>query len=201
MKFNRGLVVGKFSPLHKGHELVIRRAFDLCREVVLLSYSNPQFPGCEAVRREQWLNELFPQARTLVVTREWLAERSGDFSEPILLPSNEAEASVHRRFTALLCLRVLQVTVDAVFTSEDYGDGFAKELTACFRAADPTFPEVQHVLVDRQRAQAPVSGTLIRGDIDAHRHWLSPPVYASFVGRVCILGGESSGKSTLAKAL
>ena len=42
---------------------------------------------------------------------------------------------------------------------------------------------------------------MIRADIEAHRQWLSPIVYASFVRRVCILGGESSGKSTLAEAL
>src|SRR4051812_4282824 len=114
MKFNRGLVVGKFSPLHKGHELVIRRAFELCREVVLISYSNPEFPGYETDLRERWLGQLFPKARTLVVTQQRLADWSAYLSEPLLMPSNEAEASVHRRFTALLCLRVLQVTVDAV---------------------------------------------------------------------------------------
>ena len=199
--FNRGLVVGKFSPLHKGHELVIRRAFEMCREVVLISYSNPEFPGCEAERREKWLTQLFPAARVLVVTQELLAHLPTNSHEPILMPLNEADDFVHRRFTALLCLRVLGITPDAVFTSEDYGAGFAQTLTACFREADQCATEVRHVLVDRERNQVPVSGTLIRDDIEANRHWLSPVVYASFVKRVCILGGESSGKSTLAETL
>jgi NadR type nicotinamide-nucleotide adenylyltransferase len=60
---------------------------------------------------------------------------------------------------------------------------------------------VAHVAVDRNRSEAPISGTLLRQDIHAHRSWLSPVVYASFVQRVCLLGGESSGKSTLARAL
>jgi NadR type nicotinamide-nucleotide adenylyltransferase len=49
--------------------------------------------------------------------------------------------------------------------------------------------------------QIPISGTTIRSDVHANRAWLSPIVYASFVRRVCMLGGESSGKSTLAEAL
>ena len=55
--------------------------------------------------------------------------------------------------------------------------------------------------MDRERAQQPVSGTLVRSDIHAHRRFLSPQVYADFVERICILGGESSGKTALAVAL
>jgi HTH-type transcriptional regulator, transcriptional repressor of NAD biosynthesis genes len=96
---------------------------------------------------------------------------------------------------------VLGVTVDAVFSSESYGDGFAAELTRCFRERQPDAPEVRHVMVDPARRQVPVSGTLLRADVHAHRHLLSPHVYASFVRRVCLLGGESTGKTTLAMAL
>jgi NadR type nicotinamide-nucleotide adenylyltransferase len=96
---------------------------------------------------------------------------------------------------------VFGVTVEAVFTSEDYGDGFAEELTRYFRERQPKCPAVEHVQVDRSRQKLPVSGTLLRQDIHAGREWLSPLVYASFVQRVCLLGGESSGKSTLAEAL
>src|SRR5436190_7066726 len=50
-RFRRGLVVGKFAPLHRGHELVIRRASDACEEVVIISYCKPEFAGCDAERR------------------------------------------------------------------------------------------------------------------------------------------------------
>jgi NadR type nicotinamide-nucleotide adenylyltransferase len=41
----------------------------------------------------------------------------------------------------------------------------------------------------------------VRADPLAYRAALSPHVYAGFVKRVCVLGGESSGKTTLARAL
>jgi HTH-type transcriptional regulator, transcriptional repressor of NAD biosynthesis genes len=50
-------------------------------------------------------------------------------------------------------------------------------------------------------ARVPVSGTQARLDPHAAREFLSPYVYARFVERVTLLGGESSGKSTLARAL
>jgi NadR type nicotinamide-nucleotide adenylyltransferase len=60
---------------------------------------------------------------------------------------------------------------------------------------------VEHVAVDPERRAAPISASAIRADVHACRDFLAPVVYASFVERVAILGGESSGKSTLARAL
>jgi HTH-type transcriptional repressor of NAD biosynthesis genes len=200
-RFQRGLVVGKFSPLHRGHEFIINRAQEECEEVFLISYSKPEMSGCEAARRDRWLSAIFPRARHLAVTDERLRQWVKPGEGALEVPANDADETTHRRFCGFLCQQVFGVTVEAVFTSEDYGDGFADELTRYFRERQPTCPVVNHVLVDRSRQKLPISGTLLRQDIHARREWLSPLVYASFVQRVCLLGGESSGKSTLAEAL
>lgn len=183
MKFRRGLVVGKFCPLHLGHECVIRRAVECCGEVFVLSYTNPEFPGCAPDKRRAWLAARFPQARSLVL------EASDD------LPPNDAEDTTHRHFTARICRERFGAAVDAVFTSETYGDGLAAELSRQFGLP------VQHVMVDAARSVIPVSGTQLRRDVHALHRFLSPEVYASFIERVALLGGESSGKTTLAAAL
>lgn len=200
-RFQRGLVVGKFAPLHRGHELVIGRALEMCEEVVLISYSQPEHSGCEPARRERWLAALFPTTRRLVVTDEILGARVGPGVELRRIPHNDANELDHRRFCAWLCLDLLGGPVEAVFTSEPYGDGFARELTRCFRERNAGAGAVHHELVDEARSLMPISGTALRQDVHRHRQWLSPEVYASFVQRICILGGESTGKSTLAAAL
>jgi NadR type nicotinamide-nucleotide adenylyltransferase len=117
------------------------------------------------------------------------------------LPFDTDEDRAHREFVAWICTHILQVRVEAVFTSEDYGDGFAQVLSDCFSAFDGRKHAVAHVCVDKSRQRIPISGTALRGDIFQHRSWLSPVVYESFVRRVCLLGGESTGKTTLAEAL
>lgn len=196
--FRTGLVVGKFAPLHRGHQLVLDEAIRRCGELIILSYSVPGLAGCEPARRERWLTTLYPSARVVVLDDPRLAEWCRDTGRaPVRLPANDDGDEVHRRLVGWLLREMLQVTVDAVFTSEAYGYGFAKQLGAMQGSASP----VTHVEIDRPRIRHRVSGTAVRADIHANRHLLDPVVYADFVDRVAIIGGESTGKTTLAQAL
>jgi len=183
-RFRTGLVVGKFAPLHLGHEFVIRAALARCDQVVLLSYSNPEFPGCEPGRRTSWLAARFPDTIRIVLS-------ATDES----IPDNSASDEAHRAFSAAVIARRTGLLIDAIFTSEDYGPGFAADLAR--RQRSP----VVHLAVDHARLNVPVSGTRLRSDIHGCRRFLSHEVYASFVERIGLLGGESTGKSTLAVAL
>ncbi len=195
--YRRGLVVGKFCPLHRGHMHLIRHAVDACDEVLVLSWTKPEFAGYGPAVRASWLARLFPGVRALVVDDAALARLcAGAGLAPRPVPYNDADAEVQRAFAAWLCRSVCGVTVDAVFTSEDYGDGFARALTRHF-GGEP----VRHVCVDRARTTVPVSGTRVRADVHGERAFLDPVVYGDFVRRACLLGGESSGKTTLAQAL
>lgn len=196
-KYKRGLVVGKFCPLHRGHELLIQRALDGCEEVLVVSYTKPEFPGYEPHRREAWLQAQCPAARIVVLDDARLAALCAQAGvAPRVLPHNDDDGELHRHFMGWLCWAVLQLPVDAVFSSEDYGPGFAAVLARHYASAPVT-----HVSVDPGRMQLPVSGTRVRHDPQAHSAWLSPAVRDTLVRRICILGGESSGKTTLACAL
>jgi HTH-type transcriptional regulator, transcriptional repressor of NAD biosynthesis genes len=78
---------------------------------------------------------------------------------------------------------------DTVFTSEDYGERYAALMGS------------RHVCVDRPRRQMPVSGTAVRSDPFAQWEFLEPPVRGWFAKRVCVLGAESTGTTTLAREL
>ena len=193
-RFQTGLVVGKFCPLHKGHEYLIETALEACERLVVISYAKPGYLGCEAEKRRTWLNALYPHIICLVVDDTWLLE-NGAASEFDVVPHDDADEYIHRRFTAWLCHTVLGETVDAVFTSEDYGDGFA-----CVVSGYQSAP-AKHICVDKARKAVPVSGTVIRQNIGQFRAYLSDVVFASFIKRAVFLGGESTGKSTLTKLL
>jgi HTH-type transcriptional repressor of NAD biosynthesis genes len=195
-----GLVVGKFAPLHNGHILLVERAASLCQRVVIISYSNPELPGYEAHRREDWLKKCFPSATVLVVTPQRLADWLGGRDVPAI-PENDAPDFTQREFVATLCSRILQSRIDVVFTSETYGDGFAAHLTRRFQTAQQNPPPVRHVLFDRERRVAPISSTALRTNLWRYWSFLPADVARSLVKRVVFLGGESSGKTVLATRL
>lgn len=78
---------------------------------------------------------------------------------------------------------------DTVFTSEDYGTAYAQFLGA------------KHFLVDKERTTIPISGTKVRENPYHVWEFLSKPVRASLARRIAILGAESTGTTTLARAL
>jgi NadR type nicotinamide-nucleotide adenylyltransferase len=86
-------------------------------------------------------------------------------------------------------IRWLGFAPDLVFTSEDYGARFAHYL-GC-----------EHVLVDKARRAMPVSGTAVRNDPLGCWEYLEPAVRAWYAKRICIVGAESTGKTTLARQL
>lgn len=78
---------------------------------------------------------------------------------------------------------------DVVFTSEDYGDRYAELMGS------------KHISVDKPRGRVSISGTAVRNDPFAHWDFIEPPVRGWFAKRVCVLGAESTGTTTLAKDL
>lgn len=86
-------------------------------------------------------------------------------------------------------IRWLGFVPDVVFTSEEYGPRFAEHL-GC-----------EHVFVDPPRRNVPISGTQVRADPLGSWEYLEPPVRAYYAVRVCLVGAESTGKSTLAASL
>ena len=86
-------------------------------------------------------------------------------------------------------VRWLGFVPDMVFTSEDYGERFAH------------FLGCEHILVDKDRQTVPISGTAVRSNPLGCWDFLEPPVRAWYAKRICLVGAESTGKTTLAQML
>jgi NadR type nicotinamide-nucleotide adenylyltransferase len=165
---DRGLVIGKFYPPHRGHHYLIRSARAAVAELTVIVCDLPgQVPSAQM--RADWLREVHPDVRVLVVDDCVDDDDSLGWAE----------------YTR----RCLGYAPDAVFSSEDYGERFAHYLGA------------RHVMVDRERTCVPMSGTQVRADPLACWDFLEPPVRAYYARRVCLVGAESTGKTTLAEAL
>jgi NadR type nicotinamide-nucleotide adenylyltransferase len=90
---------------------------------------------------------------------------------------------------ATVAIRLLGRAPDVAFTGESYGAAWARAMGSEFEMLDRT--------TDREAC----SGSAVRADPMGHWHCLEPCVRANYVRRVCVVGAESTGTTTLARDL
>jgi HTH-type transcriptional repressor of NAD biosynthesis genes len=172
----RGLVIGKFMPIHNGHIALINFAASHCNELIV-SMSFTPGDKIDPVLRFKWINEIFkdqPNIKPAIIV--------DDFDDETL-PINER--------TNIWAIRMREVypKIDILFSSEFYGESFAFNLQA------------EHTLFDEPRKSIPVSATLIRNSPFKYWDFIPVEVRPYFVKKVCFYGPESTGKSTMAEKM
>lgn len=165
----RGLVIGKFLPPHKGHLALIEFASRQCDELIV-SMSDAESDTIDAALRLQWLRQL---------TNARVESLKDDFDRPDL------PLDARTKIWADVITRAYG-KIDKVFSSEEYGEPFARNLSA------------EHTSFDINRSIFPVSGSLIRQSPFKYWDFIPREVQPYFVKRICFYGPESTGKSTTA---
>lgn len=168
-----GLVLGKFAPLHLGHQLVMDAATQSTDSQVFVIYDSPEVTNIPLSIRAEWIRNLYPKAE---VIEAWGGPTEVGLTEEIMRVQEDFLVKV-------LDGRV----VTHFFSSEEYGHHVAKRLGAI------------DVRVDQDRRKYPVSGTGIRSNPFTHREFLDPNVYSSLITKVLFIGAPSTGKSTIAE--
>lgn len=176
---NTGLVFGKFMPPHHGHLALVDFAAAHCQRVLVVLCVDPAEP-IPGELRLQWLREIFANRREIEVI--YLPY------DPAILPNSSVSSREISRVWAAAFQAQLP-PLDAVFTSEPYGDYLAE------------YMGIRHVLFDQPRLANPVSASQIRAQ--PWRYWehLPGPVRPYFVTKIALHGTESTGKTTFAERL
>ena len=173
-KRTSGLVLGKFMPLHRGHELLLRFAASFVDDlyVVVDHLENEWAPGST---RCKWVRQTVPGATVLYLDK--------------IHPQDPNEHPDFWNIWKTSLISILPSKPDYVLASEQYGFKLAEVLGA------------QYIPVDLKRENIAINATRIRQDIYGNWDFLSDAAKPDFLTRVCIFGPESTGKTTLTKAL
>ncbi len=145
--YKTGLVIGRFNPPHKGHSFLIDAALAQSQRVAVI-VCETKGEVIPASTRALWLQEIHPTSEVFVADDH---VSDGDHA---------GWASYVRD--------ILGYTPEALFTSESYGDLYAKVLGS------------KHVMVDRQRQSVPISATEVARHPSKHFAHLHPQVRAHF---------------------
>jgi HTH-type transcriptional regulator, transcriptional repressor of NAD biosynthesis genes len=169
----RGLVIGKFMPIHRGHIALINFAAAQCDELIV-SMSYTIHDPISAELRFLWIKEIFRHLPT--IKPHMVKDDFDDESLPLDVRTNVWSDFIERTYPP----------VEILFSSEEYGEPFAKNLGAEHRSFDP------------ERKNFPVSASRIRNKPFQYWDFIPPVVRPYFVKKICFYGPESTGKSTMA---
>jgi len=171
--YKTGLVIGKFYPFHKGHEYLIQTALDNCQKVTVIVCQTERYKIPVKIRAT-WIKNTFPGVKVKI------------YHHSATLDSNSLDIS---ETWAKITVKFLGFVPECVFSSEEYGEPYAK------------FMGCHHHLVDLSRIHVPISATKIREDLDKNWNYLSSEAKGYFAKRIVVIGAESTGTTTLSHDL
>ena len=169
-----GLVLGKFAPLHKGHQHLIEVAKSQVDRLYVLVYEATEIIDIQLHVRANWIRKIYPD---VIVIEGHGSPTADDHTEEVM------------RLQDNYIISMMPEKITHFFSSEWYGEHVAKAL------------EAENVLVDLDRTIVPISATEIRKDRFLGAKFLHPIVNRDIIKKVVFLGAESAGKSTLAEAM
>lgn len=171
----RGLTVGKFAPLHAGHQLLIETALHEVEQLLVVIYDCPETTRVPLPIRAAWLRNIYPQIH---VIEAW--------DGPTEVGDTPEIKQLHETY---IINRLGIHDISHFYSSEFYGEHMSQALGAVNRLVDP------------DRGRVPISGTLVRADPARYRAFLHPSVYRDLICNIVLLGAPSTGKTTLAQRL
>lgn len=180
--YNRALIIGKFMPLHRGHMKMIEHAAEIARlvDVVVL--------GCKE------------EPISLIQRYSWVSDTYADVSyiHPMMLgfDSNELNASSESDLQSSIdWSEYLKANIkdfdkyDVIVGSEKYVQYMGEYLG------------IDYDIFDEERKAVSISATAIKSDIVNNWDYLAPAVKRTYVKHICIVGSESTGKTTTCRRI
>ena len=145
-----GFTIGKFAPLHKGHQYLIEKGLKEMDEFYVIVYDTNVI-DISTEKRAKWIKEIYPKAKIIYAK-----------NPPSQYGLDEKSVKIQTDYLKEL---VKEIPVTHFYNSEPYGKFVARDLG------------IQEVQVDRSREKYMISATKLRNNLETNKEYISDIVY------------------------
>lgn len=145
-----GFTIGKFAPLHKGHQFLIETALEEMDEFYIVIYETNKI-DIDLERRANWIKKLYPKAKILYAK-----------NPPIEYGLDKKSVNIQMTYLNQI---IKNIKPTYFYSSELYGKYVAEYLKIINR------------MVDLKRKKFNISASKILEDVDKNKNWLDEIVY------------------------
>ena len=149
-KKNIGFTIGKFAPLHKGHQLVLETALKEMDEVYCVVYDT-DIIDIDVKQRAEWIKRLYPKVHILYA-----------YDSPKQYGLDEKSVNIQMKYLSGI---IEDIPVTHFYSSEPYGEKVADYL------------KIKNRTVDLEKKSIPVNATIIRDNYEDNKNYLENLVY------------------------
>ncbi len=147
---NIGFTIGKFAPLHKGHQLVLETALKEMDEVYCVVYDT-DIIDIDVKQRAEWIKKLYPKVHILYA-----------YDSPKQYGLDDKSVNIQMKYLSGI---IEDIPVTHFYSSEPYGEKVADYL------------KIKNRTVDLEKKSIPVNATIIRDNYEDNKNYLENLVY------------------------
>ena len=148
-----GFTIGKFAPLHKGHQFLIETALKEMDELYVVVYDTDLIKN-SVQERADWIKKLYPNVKIIYA-----------FESPTQYGLDKESVNIQMEYLSKL---IKDIPVTHFYSSELYGEKVAEYL------------KIENRIVDKERINVPISAKIVRTDTKTNTKYLEDFVYKEF---------------------
>lgn len=145
-----GFTIGKFAPLHKGHQYLIETALKEMDEFYIVVYETEKI-NIDINKRAEWIKRLYPNINILYAK-----------NPPMQYGIDKKSVKIQMEY---LCAIIKGINPTHFYSSELYGKYVAEYLN------------IENRQVDIERLNFKISATKILSNIEENKKWVDKIVY------------------------
>ena len=142
---NIGFTIGKFAPLHKGHQYLIETGLKEMDEFFVLVYETDKI-DIPIEERANWIKTLYPNAKVIYAK-----------NPPMQYGLDEQSVKIQTDYLKNI---IKDIKVTHFYSSEEYGKYVARDLNVIDKR------------IDTRREEVPISATRIRENIEEYKQYI-----------------------------
>ena len=153
---NIGFTIGKFAPLHKGHQLLIETAIKEMDEVYCVIYDT-DIIDINVEKRAEWIKKLYPNVNILFA-----------YNSPKQYGLDEKSVNIQMKYLSNI---IKKIPVTHFYSSELYGEKVANYL------------KIKNRIVDLERKNIPINATKIRNNYYENKEYIENFILSDLLNR------------------
>ena len=149
-----GFTIGKFAPLHKGHQYLIEKGIKEMDEFYVVIYETNVIK-IPIEERAKWIKDIYPNVKILYAK-----------NPPSQYGLDEKSVKIQTDYLKSI---IKKIPVTHFYSSELYGKFVARDL------------QIEEIEVDRLRKKYSISATQIRKNMEENKKYLENDIYKELI--------------------